>query len=405
MAEQRENAKTINDVSERKRVVDHVLRYELYRHRDITERLSVLLGVDQNPDAFNRSTWDILYFLMQCHLQSETPNVTDIYLAAGLSKGTAITGLGELERRGAISKVQDREDARRRRIDISDAVAAELEAFVTECGERLGQPYEAPYGSFDSAAAGNGTREDFQPGQEPLIDLLNQLSHQLRTPLTAIVGFSEMIADETLGAIQPVGYLEYARDIRHAASHLLDAMNNLVDTTLAEYGVNIPLGPLMQLDIEEIVDASCRGAAQMADRRGVILRRKWSSSKGRIVGDQERLTQCVRRLVEATVASTGRGQTIDVETSFEPGSGLTLSVISPTKPLPAVRPEPQTPIGTPDRNGLTHGLPLIRAIVQAHGGHLENLEEGPRRYVTRIVLPEGGPARPKNQSPADSPAS
>ena len=75
-----ENGRTINDVNERKRIVDHVLRYELYRHRDITERLSTLLGVDRDPDAFNRSTWDILYFLMQCNLQAEIPNVTDIYL-------------------------------------------------------------------------------------------------------------------------------------------------------------------------------------------------------------------------------------------------------------------------------------------------------------------------------------
>ena len=135
MAEQPENSSLINSLADEKRVVEHVLRYELYRHRDITERLSQLLGVDQNPDAFNRSTWDILYFLMQSRLQGETPNVTDIYLATGLSKGTAITGLAELERRGAISKVQDREDARRRRIDISDSVAHVLEAFVAECGE------------------------------------------------------------------------------------------------------------------------------------------------------------------------------------------------------------------------------------------------------------------------------
>ncbi len=385
-----ENGRTINDVNERKRIVDHVLRYELYRHRDITERLSTLLGVDRNPDAFNRSTWDILYFLMQCNLQAEIPNVTDIYLATGLSKGTAITGLAELERRGAISKVQDREDARRRRIDISDNVRAELETFVAECGERLGQPYEAPFGNVDPI-----TRNGTQTSQEPLIDLLNQLSHELRTPLTAIVGFSEMIADETLGPVHPVGYAEYARDIRHAASHLLDAMNNLVDTTLAEYGVNIPLGPLMQIDIEEIVDVSCRAAAQPADRRGVSLRRKWSSSKGRITGDQTRLTQCLKRLIEATVASAGRGHTIDVETAFQPGQGMTVSVITPAKPVAQTRPQSQPSIGSAERNGLAQGMPLIRAIVTAHGGKLESFEDGPRRYITRISLPEGGPARPR----------
>ena len=56
---------------------------------------------------------------MQSHLQNIVPSVTDIYLATSLSKGTAITGLAELELRHAISKVRDHSDGRRRRIDIS----------------------------------------------------------------------------------------------------------------------------------------------------------------------------------------------------------------------------------------------------------------------------------------------
>lgn len=393
MADLEEKHNLISDIDERKRVVDHMLRYELYRHRDITERLRTLLGVDQG--TFNRSTWDILYFLIQSHLQGLTPNVTDIYLATGLSKGTAITGLAELERRKAIDKVQDREDARRRRIDISESVIGELEIFIAECADRMGHSFDVAFGAPGTEGtrrhSGNGTAQ----GQEPLIDLLNQLSHQLRTPLTAIVGFSEMIADETLGPVHPVGYAEYARDIRHAASHLLDAMNNLVDTTLAEYGVAIPLGPLMQIDIEEIVDAICRDAAKTADRRGITLRRKWSSAKGRIIGDQDRLRQCVRRLVEATIASTGRGNTIDVETAYEADRGVTLEVIAPSKPMPEIDTASKRPIGAPDQNGLTQGLALIRAIVLAHGGRVDCVEEAPRRFVTRIFLPASGPARPK----------
>ena len=66
------------DHPERDRVIGHVLRYELYRHRDISDRIADLLKVDSDPGAFNRSTWDILYFLMQNYLQDEMPNVTDI---------------------------------------------------------------------------------------------------------------------------------------------------------------------------------------------------------------------------------------------------------------------------------------------------------------------------------------
>ena len=127
----------ITDMTERKRVVGHVLKYELYRHRDISDRLTDLLDIKDQPDAFNRSTWDILFYLMQCHLQEMVPSVTDIYLSTNLSKGTAITGLAELERRNAVRKVRDQMDGRRRRIDISKRVAELLEHFVAECGARL----------------------------------------------------------------------------------------------------------------------------------------------------------------------------------------------------------------------------------------------------------------------------
>jgi len=378
---------TVSDPEERARIVEHVLRYELYRHRDISDRLRNLLSITEDPNAFNRSTWDILYFLMQSNLQNVVPSVTDIYLATGLSKGTAITGLAELERRQAIAKVKDHTDGRRRRIDISKPVADELEKFIAECGDRLGQQMDAP----SNRAV---TRMSTSNGQEePLIGLLNQLSHELRTPLTAIVGFSEMIADETLGPVHPVGYAEYARDIRHAASHLLDAMNNLVDTTLAEYGVNIPLGQMNQLDVEEIVDRVCRIAAGNADRRGVILRRKWGSAKGRVLGDEDRLTQGIRKLLIATIESTGRGQTVDVETSFDEKTGLTLKVISPEAPVVPRTPHEKRPIGAPDQDGLMRGLPLIRAIVEAHDGEVDSQQDGPRRFVTTIRLPKEGPVK------------
>lgn len=375
----------ITDMAERKRVVGHVLRYELYRHRDISDRLSDLLNVKAEPDAFNRSTWDILFYLMQSHLQEMVPSVTDIYLSTNLSKGTAITGLAELERRGAVRKVRDQMDGRRRRIDISESVAELLEYFIAECGARLGQPYEI------GPQAPKTEAPEVPSGNDPLIDLLNRLSHELRTPLTAIVGFSEMIAEETLGPVQPNGYAEYARDIRRAALQLLVSLNDTVDTTLADHGVGVPLGPLVYIDLEEIVDAACRKAAGVAERKGVVLRRKWGSTKVRTLADSERMTQAIRKLVDTTVASTGRGQTIDIETGIDQRGMLALKIISPESPSKLRATDPNAPIGTPEGSDLAKSMPLIRAIAEAHGGDILIQQDGPRRHILSLRLPKDGP--------------
>ncbi len=378
----------ITDMQERQRVVGHVLRYELYRHRDISDRLSDLLNVKDDPDAFNRSTWDIIYYLMQSHLQEVVPSVTDIYLSTNLSKGTAITGLAELERRGAIRKVRDELDGRRRRIDISESVAELLEYFIAECGARLGQPYEiGPQEPVPGTSAENSSNDS-------LIDLLNRLSHELRTPLTAILGFSEMIAEETLGPVQPNGYAEYARDIRRAASHLLSSLNDTVDTTLADHGVDIPLGPLVYIDIEEIVDSACRAAAGVAERKGVVLRRKWGSTKVRTLADSERLIQAIRKLIDGAVASTGRGQTIDIETGIDQRDMLTLKIISPESSTTPHQNDPDAPIGSPGGSNFAKNMPLIRAIAEAHGGDILTQQDGPRRHVLSLRLPKDGPKPP-----------
>lgn len=381
MAESNNVSLNTPETPERRELISHVLRYELYRHRDISERLTEKLGVDENPDAFNRSTWDILYYLMQSYLQGFVPTVTDIYLSTNLSKGTAISGLAELEKRGAIGKVRDNDDGRRRLITISEMVAELLEDFVTECGSRFGTPLGiSPTSAPTQTTVLNGT-------EDPLIASLTQLSRELRTPLTAILGFSEMIADETLGPVQPVGYAEYARDIRRAAANLLDSMNDLVDTTLADHGVGIELAAQTPVDVPAVVDAACRLASSGADRRGVTVRRKWGQVQGTVIGDEARLSQALRKLIVATAAAARRGQIIDVETGTDSENNIAIRVISPDSPMASSSQDADLPIGSPATDDLIRFLPLIRAIVTAHGGSIVGEQIDSSKYATTVRLP------------------
>lgn len=363
-------------------VIDYVLRYELYRHRDLSERLITALNVDREPDAFNRSTWDILFYLIQCHLEGIQPSVSDIYLSVSISKGTAISGLAELERRGGIRKVSDSDDKRRRLITISSSIADVVHEFVLECKDKL-----ALSGSVGDKIQNEGSAARPVSG-EPLINLLHELSHEVRTPLTAIIGFSEMIADEALGPVQPIGYAEYARDIGKAASHLLNSLNERVDSALAEHGVAISLGPLVPIDFEAIVDAACRVGNDVASRRGVELRRKWGAKNSLVLADTDRLAQAIRKLIEGIISKTPRGQTIDIETSIiNDGSTLyvsvrTVSVLS-TAPLDPTMQK----LRFRDDQILERSITLIRAIAEAHEGYVTSDTDSDAHKIHAICLP------------------
>ena len=62
------------------------------------------------------------------------------------------------------------------------------------------------------------------------------MSHELRTPLNAIIGFSEIIRDETFGAMLVPEYQEYIDDILVSGQHLLSVINDILDVSKAEAG-------------------------------------------------------------------------------------------------------------------------------------------------------------------------
>ncbi|MEQ8700743.1 MAG: histidine kinase dimerization/phospho-acceptor domain-containing protein, partial [Bauldia litoralis] len=67
-------------------------------------------------------------------------------------------------------------------------------------------------------------------------EFLAHMSHELRSPLNAIIGFSEVMTEQLFGKIEPPRYREYAVDIHSSGTHLLALINDLLDLSKAEAG-------------------------------------------------------------------------------------------------------------------------------------------------------------------------
>ncbi len=67
---------------------------------------------------------------------------------------------------------------------------------------------------------------------------LADVSHQLLTPLNAIIGFSEILKDGTFGPLGSQQYQSYAEDIHHSGRHLLAIISDLLDLTKIQLGQN-----------------------------------------------------------------------------------------------------------------------------------------------------------------------
>src|SRR5438105_15717811 len=67
-------------------------------------------------------------------------------------------------------------------------------------------------------------------------DMLARISHEVRTPPNAIIGFAEVMIDQRFGALGNERYVEYMKDIRASGERVIAIVNDLLDWPQTEPG-------------------------------------------------------------------------------------------------------------------------------------------------------------------------
>lgn len=91
----------------------------------------------------------------------------------------------------------------------------------------------------NDASPDQSNEEIIENQDEVASELLHNLSHEFRTPLNAIIGFSQMIDNEMWGPVSD-NYKKNTKDIINAANHLKEAVNNILDSAKLEAGLIEP---------------------------------------------------------------------------------------------------------------------------------------------------------------------
>ena len=202
---------------------------------------------------------------------------------------------------------------------------------------------------------------------------LANMSHELRTPLNAIIGFAEVIQKEMLGPLQNERYREYVDDILSSGQHLLGLINTILDMSKIESGI-WRIQPEMT-DPAEIIETSLRSFRERASSRGISLVLAIDPALGEAYVDRQALRQILLNLVSNAVKFTGTGGRVEVGAMADADGGLRIWVddtgigIAPEN-IPVVL----APFGqvendlTRQYEGTGLGLPLVKSLVELHGG-------------------------------------
>jgi len=206
-------------------------------------------------------------------------------------------------------------------------------------------------------------------------NFLAQMTHELRTPLNAVIGFSDLIQQEIFGPVQPARYREYVGLISDSGKHLLALINDVLDLSKIEAG-------RMELTVEKLNPMSlAQGAAgmfgKMAADRGLVLECRAITPCREMHGDERITNQIIYNLLSNAVKFTPSGGRVDLEiVEVEAGVDIvcrdTGIGMTPSEVAKAMRPYGQ--IGSAlikNVEGTGLGMPLVKSLIELHGGTLE----------------------------------
>ncbi|MGA7326999.1 MAG: ATP-binding protein [Rhodomicrobium sp.] len=203
---------------------------------------------------------------------------------------------------------------------------------------------------------------------------LANIGHDLLTPLTAIIGFAELIRDKVFGHDLD-RYAAYASDICGSATHLLGLIRNLLDSSKIEAG-KFELHERV-LDLNQI-EAECLHLVRgQAENQGIELTACQEGAGFSLLADETALKQILLNILSNAIKFTPKAGSVWLAHRLDADGSVILTVTDTGVGMTeeeigqALEPFCQVQNGlSGHREGTGLGLPLVAQLIELHDGSL-----------------------------------
>jgi signal transduction histidine kinase len=330
--------------------------------RDLTLSVSALVG--EARKAAYRASGELRKNLAQARLLQTSVAVLAVVVA--LLIGWIYVGRRVISRLLALGRTME-EQAAGRDVPIPDDGDDEISDMADTLRDFVKQrsrAEEALRHAKEAAERADSAKSEF----------LATMSHELRTPLNSIIGFSEIIEGQMLGPVGVGKYVEYANDIHTSGHYLLDIINDILDISKIEAG-RMELDDT-EIDVVEAIDASVLLVKAQAEENGLSIETGAPEGLPGLRADERALKQMLLNLLSNAVKFTRRNGTILV-TAGAGEQGLSVSVTDTGIGIAAdqigtvMEPFGQVQgVMTRSHGGTGLGLPVVKSLIELHGGTL-----------------------------------
>lgn len=200
---------------------------------------------------------------------------------------------------------------------------------------------------------------------------IGHVSYELRTPLTNIIGFSDLLNSQAIGALNE-RQQEYLSDIQASSDDLLTVINDIIDLATIDAGTfDLSIAPIKAIDV---IEAAVTGVREEIRQAGLDLSINIADDAQDITADSRRLTQVLFNLLSNAIGFSEPGGTIAVNCRRD-GEMIAVSVEDKGRGIPedyqesAFNPFETRPQGSEHR-GTGLGLTIVKSLVELHGGRV-----------------------------------
>jgi signal transduction histidine kinase len=223
---------------------------------------------------------------------------------------------------------------------------------------------------------------------------ISMVSHELRTPLTSIVGYLEILREGEGGELTE-DQAHFLEVMDRNATRLQKLVDDILTISRADSDrLKLDLGPV---DVAQLVRRAVESAGPVARDKGLELAARPEDELPEVSGDRRLLAQLLDNLVSNAVKYTPGGGSVTVGAARD-GEGVAVEVVDtgtgiPEDEIPRLFDRFFRASTAGDAPGTGLGLPIAKAIVEAHGGAMGVESEVGVGSTFRFVLPLAPPAR------------
>jgi signal transduction histidine kinase len=251
----------------------------------------------------------------------------------------------------------------------------------------------------DSARIENALRERaeaLEAADRLKTGFMSNVSYELRTPLTNILGFAESLSLGIAGEMLPK-QREYLRDIQTSSQDLLTIIDAILDLTTIDAGA-MEL-KLEQIDVVGIMEETAKAADPWLSKRDITMSIEVAEDASAFTADAKRVRQILQNLLANAIGFSSEGGMIRMGARRD-GEEILLWVSDTGRGI-----EPEFQSRAFDRfqsrpmpgghRGPGLGLAIVKSFVELHGGQVSLLSRVNKGTTIICRFPIGGPEQAK----------